>query len=363
MLGLTWWLMLVLGLPMLCAHLVTVALTKALQSYSRSRLEEYCTSHGQPEPGRRGGAPRRSRPSAEPRHSRCSPVCSWPPSSAWRSTGGAHRRRLSFWCLWPWSSAALGYVLAGVAGKVFAEPIIYTFWPAASAIRTAAWPLTQGMAGLEYLAERLAPSPENGPRPASVEVEIPAEEGQTSEDIEAELPESTRDLLQHAVELTRPNVSEIMIPRSAIVSLPSTVTARAAAHTFRETGRSRIPLFGDNRDDIVGILYAKDLLARMTEADDPDAVVPAQAGSARLLRARDQERLRAARGVAKAPHPDRHRARRVRGGGRVWSRSKTCSRSSSARSTTSTTYRPPPTRSSRSAARGSRSTPRSRSRS
>ena len=40
-LGLTWWLMLVLGLPMLFAHLVTVALTKALQSYSRSRLEEY----------------------------------------------------------------------------------------------------------------------------------------------------------------------------------------------------------------------------------------------------------------------------------------------------------------------------------
>ena len=99
--------------------------------------------------------------------------------------------------------------------------------------------------------------------------------GTDPEDIEAELPEATRDLLQHAVELTRTDVSEIMIPSSAIVCLPSTVTARAAAHAFRETGRSRIPLFGANRDDIVGILFAKDLLDRMIEADDPDSVVPA----------------------------------------------------------------------------------------
>ncbi|MBV8488463.1 MAG: HlyC/CorC family transporter [Planctomycetaceae bacterium] len=89
------------------------------------------------------------------------------------------------------------------------------------------------------------------------------------------MPETTRDLLQRTVELSRTSVSEIMIPSTAIISLPSTVTARAAALTFRESGRSRIPLFGANRDDIVGILIAKDLLDRMIEADDPDSVVPA----------------------------------------------------------------------------------------
>ena len=57
------------------------------------------------------------------------------------------------------------------------------------------------------------------PRPASVEVEIPAD-GDDPEDVEAELPESTRELLQHAVELTRRDVSELMTPRSAIVTLP-----------------------------------------------------------------------------------------------------------------------------------------------
>ena len=64
-----------------------------------------------------------------------------------------------------------------------------------------------------------------------------------------------------------------MTPRSQITTLPSSVSARAAAEAFRASGKSRIPLYGENRDDIVGILFAKDLFPRMTDADDPDAVV------------------------------------------------------------------------------------------
>ena len=109
-----------------------------------------------------------------------------------------------------------------------------------------------------------------------MEVEIPTEEGETSEEVEAELPEAARTLLQRAVELTRTHVSEVMIPSSAIVSLPSTVTAHEAAETLRRTGRSRIPIFGANRDDIVGILIGKDLWERMVDSDDPESVVPAQ---------------------------------------------------------------------------------------
>jgi N-methylhydantoinase A/oxoprolinase/acetone carboxylase beta subunit len=69
-----------------------------------------------------------------------------------------------------------------------------------------------------------------GPRPASVAVEIEiAPEGERSEDVEADLPEEARALLQRAVELTCRNVSEIMKPASSIVSLPSSVTAEVAA--------------------------------------------------------------------------------------------------------------------------------------
>jgi CBS domain containing-hemolysin-like protein len=129
-------------------------------------------------------------------------------------------------------------------------------------------------ARFEEFVQWLVGDSEGGPRPTSVEVEIPAEEGESAEDVEAELPEATRQLLQHAVELTRMDVSEMMKPASAIVSLPSTVSAQTAAETFRKTGRSRIPLFGANRDDIVGILLAKDLWDKMLSSTDPNSVVP-----------------------------------------------------------------------------------------
>ena len=43
----TW--MFVMGLPVLALHLVSIALTKALQFHSRSLLEEHCAAHGRPE--------------------------------------------------------------------------------------------------------------------------------------------------------------------------------------------------------------------------------------------------------------------------------------------------------------------------
>ncbi len=275
MVGLTSSVMLVLALPTLVAHLTTIVLTKALQSYSRSRLEEYCAEHGKPERA------------AEVAHL---DEASERAAEAIAVVSGLLLAALAGVALDRWNSpprlelvvllvlliGGLGYVLAGVLGKVFAEPIIHFLWPSVAVIRGAAWPLARGAKSLEYLTERFAGNPRNGPRPASVEVEISTDEGETSEDVEAEIPEATRELLQHAVELSRTNVSEIMIPSSAIVSLPSTVTARAAADTLRRTGRSRIPLFGANRDDIIGILLGKDLWDLMVENEDPDSVIPAR---------------------------------------------------------------------------------------
>ena len=167
----------------------------------------------------------------------------------------------------------LGYVLAGSLGKIFAEPIIEATWPASGFIRAIALPLTFGLRQVEWFVEWIAGRSEVPHRPASVEVEIPGEE-EIPDDTEPDLPESARELLQHAVELTRTDVSEIMTPRPLIASLPSTVSAEAAAATFRQTGLSRIPIFGSNHDDIVGILYLKDLFARMTEVKSWPAVNP-----------------------------------------------------------------------------------------
>ena len=51
--GLSWTWMLALGLPILAAHLFSIALTKALQSHSRSLLEERCEELDRPHRARK----------------------------------------------------------------------------------------------------------------------------------------------------------------------------------------------------------------------------------------------------------------------------------------------------------------------
>ena len=359
MVGLTSSVMLVLALPSVVAHLTTITLTKALQSYSRSRLEEYCADHGKPE---RAAEVAHLDETTE-RAAEAIAVVSGLLLAAlmgvaldrWHSPP-----RLELLVLLVLLVGGLGYVLAGVLGKVFAEPIIYSLWPAAFIIRGAAWPLAQGAKGLEYLTERFAGNPQNGPRPASVEVEISTEEGENSEDVEAEIPEATRALLQHAVELSRTSVSEIMIPSSAIVSLPSTVTARAAAETLRRTGRSRIPIFGANRDDIIGILLGKDLWELMVGNKDPDSVIPARVVRPPFSCPRRATPFNSSMSCGETA-PRWPSCWTSMAGWPAWSPWKTCSSNWSAPSTTSTTYRHPPTRSRPWEVRVSRLTPRCRS--
>jgi CBS domain containing-hemolysin-like protein len=169
----------------------------------------------------------------------------------------------------------LGYVLAGVIGKVFAETIIDLTWPASGFIRAAALPLTFGLRQVERLVEWSAGPAESLHRPASVEVEIAvSDEEDVPKDEEPELPEDVREMLERTIELTRTDVAVIMTPRPMVVALPSSASADEAAATFQRTGLSRIPIFGANHDDIIGILYVKDLFAHMTEVGGLEAVSP-----------------------------------------------------------------------------------------
>jgi CBS domain containing-hemolysin-like protein len=267
-----WW-TLVAGLPVLALHLVSVTLTKALRAYSRSRLEEKCAARGRPE---RADAVAHQDAATE----RAAEVLAVVTGLMLAALLGvmadrvAPRLAVEAVAALALVGGGVGYVLVGVIGRVFAEAVIDAVWPATGVLRGLASPLTWVSRLVEALAYRVARTAVAAPRPASVEVEIPATPGAAAEHIEADLPDSARVLLQRAVALTRRDVAEIMTPRAAIVALPASVPARAAARTFRETGKSRIPLFGENRDDILGVLFAKDLFPVMTAGDGAEAVVP-----------------------------------------------------------------------------------------
>jgi len=67
-------------------------------------------------------------------------------------------------------------------------------------------------------------------------------------------------MINAVIELGERRVHEVMVPRVAIASLDVDATLEQAIDLVVEVGHSRIPVYHDSIDEIVGILYAKDLL-------------------------------------------------------------------------------------------------------
>jgi putative hemolysin len=73
--------------------------------------------------------------------------------------------------------------------------------------------------------------------------------------------EAEEEQMIHAViELGDQRIHEVMVPRIAMISLSAGATMEQAIDTVIEEGHSRIPVYEETIDEIVGILYAKDLL-------------------------------------------------------------------------------------------------------
>jgi CBS domain containing-hemolysin-like protein len=90
----------------------------------------------------------------------------------------------------------------------------------------------------------------------------PASEGTISE-------EEGRELLQSVVDFTETVVREVMTPRPDIIAIRVDATLPDLRILFREEQYSRIPVYRDNLDNILGIVYVKDLVALPPGAEPP----------------------------------------------------------------------------------------------
>jgi CBS domain containing-hemolysin-like protein len=84
-------------------------------------------------------------------------------------------------------------------------------------------------------------------------------------DHEGELPEEGREMIYSIVALGQTTVREVMVPRPDVVALRSDSTLQEALDTVIQEGHSRIPVYEENIDNIVGILYAKDLIGYLRD--------------------------------------------------------------------------------------------------
>jgi len=121
-------------------------------------------------------------------------------------------------------------------------------------------PLTGGLVHLIVEPRRDRDRAEqNGSTPASVNEEsqsTPAQEAAEDQGLERE----ERKLLQSIVDFGGTLVREVMTPRPDMVAIPADSTLAELRALFEEQEYSRIPVYGENLDNILGVVFVKDLI-------------------------------------------------------------------------------------------------------
>lgn len=84
------------------------------------------------------------------------------------------------------------------------------------------------------------------------------------------LDDAERAMIARVLALRDMTAGALATPRTKIFALPANTTYQEAARAVREAGFGRIPVYGDGLEDIVGVLYARDMLLA---ANNPPAVI------------------------------------------------------------------------------------------
>jgi putative hemolysin len=77
---------------------------------------------------------------------------------------------------------------------------------------------------------------------------------------EGVLTDEERKMLHHIFEFGDIKVGEVMVPKEKIVAVNITAGSEQLLNTFVEQGHARLPVYSGSYDNIIGIIYAQDLL-------------------------------------------------------------------------------------------------------
>lgn len=149
--------------------------------------------------------------------------------------------------------------------RVYAEPFLYHTWPILRLVAAIAEPLRASARLIDAILHRLA-----GREPSEPDEETIGEEIRTivtEGHREGLLEEDAREMIEGVIELGDADVSQIMTPRTDMHMLEVDLPWDDLVADVIRMGHTRIPLYEKTRDEIVGVLYVKDLIGELAVAD------------------------------------------------------------------------------------------------
>jgi CBS domain containing-hemolysin-like protein len=155
--------------------------------------------------------------------------------------------------------------VAWAVARLFSEEFLYSTWPLWKRLAFFAAPLVWGARLVDITLHRLFGRSQELFDEETIEEEIRTivTEGHR----EGLLEEEAREMIEGVIELGDADVSEIMTPRTDMHMLQVDLPWEQIISDAIEAGHTRIPVYDKNRDDIVGVLYTKDLLPELATSD------------------------------------------------------------------------------------------------
>jgi magnesium and cobalt exporter, CNNM family len=163
---------------------------------------------------------------------------------------------LSVAMVWlPWSIA-----------RIAAARYLYYTWPLWKVLGQICQPLVWLARAIDTFLQRLAGRPVAAESQDAIEEEIRTivNEGHR----EGLINEDAREMIEGVFELGDAVVSQVMTPRTEMYMVHVNRPWDDIVNDVIDAGHTRVPAYDRNRDDVVGILYSKDLLPEL--AKDPD---------------------------------------------------------------------------------------------
>ncbi len=155
-------------------------------------------------------------------------------------------------------------VLAAALARYAGSGLLTTGLPLVRLLTRLFWPLTKAVSFIDEVVRRLSGA--NLRDEDESEAELLQSIDQTQR--EGGLDEEAASMLENVVEFTNTDVAEIMTPRTDIQGIELTDDLAEIRAYMSEVGHSRIPVYRENLDEILGILYVRDLVAFLGEDAD-----------------------------------------------------------------------------------------------
>ena len=170
---------------------------------------------------------------------------------------------------------AVSFVLAGSSprsvGRAHPQSVLAATAPIVHLLRVVLGPLADL---LVTLGDRVTPGRPGTSAFTSEEQLLSMVDEAVRHDV---LEDEERELIHSIFEWDDTVVREVMVPRVDMVTCDSVLTLREASALFHETGFSRLPVIGDDTDDVRGVLYLRDVARRTWKRpEDLDEVTAAQ---------------------------------------------------------------------------------------